>query len=283
VRGEHGDPAETNTPPEADMTKGKVLVIGSNATRIEVQGGWGATGQYLNETVVPAMAVIDAGYEVGLATPNGTKPHIDAVSDAVQHFEGDELAYARAKAFWAHDPSMNVVRTLRSVIDEGLDQYVGAFVPGGQAPVVDLMQDADLGQILRYFHERAKPTALLCHGPIAVVTAMPRAAEFRAALIAGDTAAAATLAQGWQYAGYAMTVFSESEEKVVEDYILKAKMYFTMPAALRAAGADVTTTAVDFAPNVIVDRELITGQNPRSDHPIAAKFVEALNRQSIPA
>jgi hypothetical protein len=44
------------------MNKGKVLVIGSNATRIEVQGGGtGPTGQYLNETVIPAMAVLDAG------------------------------------------------------------------------------------------------------------------------------------------------------------------------------------------------------------------------------
>lgn len=65
------------------MTKGKVLVVGSNATRIEIQGGgWRATGQYLNETVVPAMALIDAGYEIVLATPDGTKPQIDAKSDS---------------------------------------------------------------------------------------------------------------------------------------------------------------------------------------------------------
>ena len=36
------------------------------------------------------------------------------------------------------------------------------------------------------------------------------------------------------------------------------------------------TGSVDFAPQVIVDRELIAGQNPRSDHPIAAKLIEAL-------
>jgi putative intracellular protease/amidase len=264
---------------EAAMTKGKVLVIGSNATRIEVRGGWGSTGQYLNETVVPAMAIIEAGYDVVLATPNGTKPHIDAASDAAAHFEGDEAAYARAKAFYAEDHSMNQVRTLRSVIEEGLDKFAGVFVPGGQAPVVDLMQDADMGEILRHFHERAKPTALLCHGPIAVVSAMPKAAAFRAAMLAGDDAKAAELAAGWQYAGYNMTVFSATEEKVVEDYILHDKMLFDMPSALTAAGGNVITTPVDFEPHVVVDRELITGQNPRSDHPIAATFVKALDRQ----
>jgi putative intracellular protease/amidase len=262
------------------MNKGKVLVVGSNATRIEVQGGWGATGNYLNETVVPVMAVVNAGYEVVFATPSGARPHIDEASDSVAHFENDQAAYIRAKTFWETDFSMNHVRTLRSVIEEGLDNYIGLFVPGGQAPVVDLMQDPDLGIILRHFHAQAKPTAFLCHGPIATIAAMPQAREFRAALIAGDQEKARAAAQGWQYAGYRMSVFSETEEKVVEDLILHAKMHFNMPQALAAAGGVVQNTTVDFEPNVVVDRELITGQNPRSDHPIAAKFVQALDAAS---
>jgi putative intracellular protease/amidase len=266
------------------MSKRKVLVIGSNATRIEVRGGGtGATGQYLNETVVPATALVDAGYDVVLATPNGAKPHIDEASDSARHFEGDETAYKRAWAFFNDHPSMNTGRTLRSVIDEGLDNYAAVFVPGGQAPVVDLMQDAEVGEILRHFHDRKKPTAFLCHGPIAAVAAMPRAKEFRAALIAGDAAKAAELARGWQYAGYKMTVFSATEEKVVEDHILHAKLFFNMPDALRTAGGDVSTTAADFEPYVVVDRELITGQNPRSDKPIAKKLIQALERVPVTA
>ncbi|WP_043879400.1 type 1 glutamine amidotransferase domain-containing protein [Azorhizobium caulinodans] len=261
------------------MSKGKVLVLGSNATRIEIRGGgWAATGQYLNETVVPAMAVIAAGYDVVLATPDGTRPHIDPASDSAVHFEGDEAAYGRAKAFYAEHPAMTNVRTLRAVIEEGLDAYAGVFVPGGQAPVVDLMQDADVGFILRHFHERAKPTALLCHGPIVVAAAMPHAREFRAALIADDVAKARDWARGWQYAGYRMTVFSNSEEKVVEEHVLKARLHFSMVDALTVAGGAVETTAVDFEPNVIVDRELITGQNPRSDHLVGQRLVEALER-----
>ncbi len=258
------------------MSKGKILVVGSNATRIEIQGGGtGPTGQYLNETVVPMLALVDAGYEVLLATPNGAKPYIDPASDSAQHFD-DEAAYRRAKAFFADDPSTNQNRTLRSVIDEGLENYAAVFAPGGQAPVVDLMQDPDVGEILRHFHEHKKPTALLCHGPIVAAAAVPKAREFRAALIAGDRAKAAELAKGWPYAGYEMTVYSASEEKPIEDNILHGKLYFNMPDALNTAGAKVTT-GPDFAPHVVVDRELITGQNPKSDHPIAAKLIEALD------
>ena len=164
-----------------------------------------------------------------------------------------------------------------------LDGYAGVFVPGGQAPIVDLMQDAYLGEILRHFHARGKPTAFLCHGPIASLAALPHAKEYRAALIAGDISKASELAEGWQYAGYKMTVFSASEEKPIEEQIIHGKLYFNMPDALRTAGGNVITTAVDFSPHVVEDRELITGQNPRSDHPLAAKLIEALNRASVSA
>lgn len=261
------------------MRNGKVIIIGSNAIRIEIKGGhWSETGQYLNETVVPAMALIDAGYEVVLATPNGCPPIIDKVSDTAEHFGGDLAAHKRAQAFYANDPSMKA-RSLRSVIGEGLGNYAGVFAPGGHAPVVDLMQDQDVGEVLRHFHEAGKPTALLCHGPIALAAAMLHAREFRAALIAGDPAKAAAWAEGWQYTGYRMTVFSASEEAAAEEHILHGKLHFDMPFALTSAGGVVSTNPSDFEPFVVEDRELITGQNPRSDQAIAAAFVAALDRK----
>ena len=264
---------------ETEMAKGTALVIGSNSARIELQGGGqAAIGQYLNETVVPVMALIDAGYDVVLATPDGTKPHIDEASDSAEHFGDDEAAYTRAKSFYAEQPSMTRGRTLRSVIDDGLTSYAGVFVPGGHAPAVDLMQDPETGAILRHFHEAGRPTALLCHGPVALAAAMSGAREFRAALVAGDKAKATASAKDWPYAGYAMTVFSASEEKFAEDNLLHGKLYFDMPEALKLAGGEVTTNTADFQPNVVVDRELITGQNPVSDHLIAAKLIEALDR-----
>lgn len=262
---------------EVQMSKGPVLVLGSNATKIELRGGGRATiGQYLNETAVPSLALIDAGYDIVLATPDGTKPHIDAVSDSVDHFGGDQVAYDRAKAFFADQPAMNDIRTLRSIVEEGLDDYAGVFVPGGHAPAVDLMQDRDAGTILRHFHQAAKPTALLCHGPVVVVAALDDAQAFRKALVEGDDAKAASLAHDWIYAGYRMTVFSASEEKVAEEHLLKGELYFDMERALRSAGGDVTVTEANFASNVVVDRELITGQNPASDRALADALIKAL-------
>ena len=266
------------------MSKGKVLIVCSNSTRIEIQGGGtGPTGQYLNETVVPAMALVDAGYDLVLATPDGAKPYIDPVSDVPRHFGGDEQAYRKARDFFDQDPAMNDVQTLRSVIDGGLDGFAAVFVPGGQAPMVDLMQSTELGEVLRHFHTRGKPTALLCHGPIATLAALSDPAGFRAALIAGNRDKAAKIGEGWQYDGYKMTVFTASEEKPIEDEVLHGKLYFTAPDALGLAGGEVSRTPVDFDPFVVEDRELTTGQNPRSDHPLAATLVAALERATVPA
>jgi putative intracellular protease/amidase len=170
---------------------------------------------------------------------------------------------------------------LRSVLDEGLNDYRGLFVPGGQAPVVDLMQDETLGEILRDFHERQKPSAFLCHGPIATLAALPCARDYRAALVEGDTAKANYLAQGWPYAGYRMTIWSNLEERWLEDNILHAKVLFRTVDALQTAGGRVTTSAKVFEPHVEVDRELITGQNPASDHALASALVKALDQQRV--
>lgn len=269
-----GGPAKKK---EIIMKKGTILVVGSNATLLEAKGGGTILiGQFLNETAVPIMALVEAGYDFVLATPTGEKPHMDKDSDALIYFGGDDEARQRARNFFVNDPAMNKVRTLRSVVDDGLDRYAGVFFPGGHAPVVDVMQDPSVREILRHFHAHKKPTAAICHGPVSILAELNTAPEFRAALIAEDKAKAAELAKGWQYEGYRMTVFSRSEEEYAEDNVFHAKLHFNMPDALEAAGGKIIT-ADNFTSHVVVDRELVTGQNPMSDHELAAKFIAALD------
>lgn len=260
------------------MSRGTILVIGSNGTELEARGGGTIKiGQFLNETAVPLMTLVAAGYDFVLATPTGEKPHMDKDSDALIYFAQDNDARTKARDFFNNDPAMNDVRTIRSVIDGGLDGFAGVFFPGGHAPIVDVMQDADAGEVLRFFHGANRPTAAICHGPISFLAALGKAREFRAALIDGNELKARELGKGWQYAGYRMTVFSRSEEEYAEDNVFHKKLIFNMPDALEAAGAEVVN-ADNFASFVVVDRELITAQNPMSDHELARKFIEALEK-----
>lgn len=244
------------------MSKGKVIILGSNATRIETKGGrWGSTGQYLNETVVPAMALLDAGYEVVLATPNGEKPHIDTASDAPEHFGGDRAAHARGQAFYAKDPSMNA-RTLRSVIDEGLDNYAAVF---GQAVRRRLSTSC-----------RTRTSATSC------VTSMSRETD-GAALSWPDIRCCRDALCSRVPVGAHRRRSGQGGGVGEGLAVLHAKIYFDMPFALSTAGGHVTTTPRDFEPYVVEDRELITGQNPRSAHPIAAALIAALDRKRAAA
>src|SRR5215469_6704372 len=103
-------------------------------------------------------------------------------------------------------PGLRNPTRITDVIASGLDQYEAVFVPGGHGPMMDLLDDPGAGAVMRHFHETSKPTAVLCHGPISLLSALPNSTEVVAALAAGDAAGARAKAQGWIYAGYKMTI-----------------------------------------------------------------------------
>lgn len=263
------------------MNTKKVLIVGSSSHTFELKSGRKEpTGYYLNELAVPSRAIVDHGYEIVLATPTGTAPVVEQFSVNADYFGGSQAALQSALEFVAASPGLQAPRSIRSAIEEGLDGYAGVFLPGGHPPMIDLMQDSDLREVLRHFHAESKPTGLLCHGPIALTAAMSEAKEFRQALVRGDVDAAEAASDGWQYRGYRMTVFSNEEEKWAEQNILKGEQVLFYPAdALTAAGGAVQSQGV-FECNVVQDRELITGQNPFSDQHFADLLVEALDQAS---
>ena len=255
------------------MSKGTVLVVSSDAGMLEVQAGkLIPTGVCLNETVVPARAVVEAGYDIVLGTPMGTKPVLAPRSIEASHFGGGEQALREALTFFETFPAMQAPRSLRSLIEGGLGRFVGVFVLGGHAPVTDLIRDPDLSEILDHFHDSSQPTALLCHGPIGVNWAAPNVAAFCAAIEAGAQPAA----QGWQHPCYETPVFSNEEEQIVEHQVLK----FPVGDTLQAAGGILTINRRPSEPNATQDREPITGQNRRSDHGIAYALVKALDQHA---
>jgi putative intracellular protease/amidase len=275
-------PARDTGPVSAPGSKGIVLVAGSNARILYLSDGHtAATGNYLNEMIVPMQALRAAGYDLLVATPDGSMPSIDDRSRSASHFGDDEAALRAANDFFDGDPSFHAVRSFRAVIDAGLDTVAGVFVPGGHAPITDLATNEELGEILRHAHATGKPTALICHGPIAALAAMPEADVFERAMIAGDRTGAAMAGRDWPYRGYRMTIFSQSEEAPVERDVFGARLLYPVADALALAGGNVGHGA-DYAPHVVTDRELITGQNPRSDHALAAQFVAALDAR-LPA
>ncbi|GBQ99427.1 transcriptional regulator [Gluconobacter cerinus NRIC 0229] len=264
------------------QSKGRVLVVLSSANELTLRNGQKyPTGFYLNEFAVPVKALIQAGYEPVFADPKGNVVKWDAHSASPRYFGGSEKALQDTIQFVEGLDSLKHPRSLASVNAEGINAYVGIVIPGGHAPLEDLMTDPDLGKILRAFHSAGKTTALICHGPVALASSLPDASGFHDALMTGNMNDIRQLAGGWPYAGYRMTVFSIPEEHFAETHQLNGQVFFYPATALTDAGATVET-AKAWAPNVVTDRELITAQQPFSDKEFSAALIKALDNQTKP-
>ena len=260
--------------------KGKVLVLVSSGRGLPLKDGglYTGAGYYLNELTVPVRALMNEGYAITFANPAGNTPQVDVHSEVADFFGGDEAKLEDYMEFrdgllGLRDPSR-----IKDVIASGLDQYDAVFVPGGHGPMIDLLDDPNAGIVMRHFHETSKPTAVLCHGPISLLSALPNSIEFVAALSAGDADAARAKAQGWIYAGYKMTIFSTAEEQQREPQEIGGKVLFYPDFALSTAGGDVSALA-PWTSYVIQDRELISGQNPFSDQALLKLLLPALNER----
>jgi len=261
-------------------TKGKVLVLVSSGRGLPLKDGklYAGAGYYLNELTVPVRALMNEGYEITFANPTGNTPQLDLHSATPDFFGGDE---ARLQDYFRFRDSLTGLRNptrISDVVSSGLDQYDAVFAPGGHGPMIDLLDDPDAGVVFRHFHEKSKPTAVLCHGPISLLSAHPNSKEFVAALAAGDEAGARAKAQGWIYSGYKMTIFSTAEEQQREPLEIRGKVLFYPDFALRTAGGDVSV-ADPWKSYVIQDRELISGQNPFSDEALLKLLLPALERK----
>ena len=252
--------------------KGQVLVLLSSENQLALKDGQHyATGYYLNEFGVPADRLLKAGYELVLVTPRGNAPSVDQKSVDPQYFGGDAAEMQRIQQVVAGLPGIDDSLSLDEVLAGDLGQYEGLFIPGGHAPLIDLANNPQVGALLRHFHQAGKPTAAICHGPIALLAAQADPQGYEAALVRGDQPAA----KDWTYQGYRMTIFSDPEEAVFEGSLDGARIRYYPAPAMAAAGGDMQY-AKAWQPHVVVDRELITGQNPFSDKALAEALIDQL-------
>lgn len=215
------------------------------------------TGYWLEEFSTPYKIFRENGMSVIIATPNGNRPVADPTSIAVDK-DGKPTYWASKEEY---DEGMKIkaealdsggIHSLAELNSSGLDKFAAVFFPGGHAPMEDLAADANVGKVLRHFHSKNKPTALVCHGTIALVSTLSD--------------------DDFPYKGYKVSAFSNSEEQFSE----VGKFLKTTPeTALTEAGA-IYTKGPDWQSYVVEDRELITGQNPASSKAVADALVRKL-------
>lgn len=242
-----------------------VLVVLSDADHLELKDGQTyPTGFYLNELAQPLKLLLDAGHELTFATPDGKAPTLDLSSLDPMYFGGDAASMQTyqdlAGKLAMTSPRKSPVISLARVEQIGYGNYDAVYIPGGHAPMQDLIRSAALGRLLRHFHQAGKTTALVCHGPAALLSALDKP---EAAVKRMEQGSKAT-PPGWIYAGYRMTVISNQEEGLARAALKGGTMKLLPQTALQTAGARYSSNAAPWTSYVVTDRELITGENPAS-------------------
>jgi len=262
---------------------GNVLVVLSDVDKLDLKDGKVyPTGFYINELMQPVKLLLDAGHQVTFVTPHGQVPVMDANSLNAMFFGGDEAMQAHRAlmdklAITSKEKSP--VISLARVEQIGYDKFDAVYVPGGHAPMQDLLTSPALGRLFTDFHKKGKPTALVCHGPIALLSTLPDARSFTKQMAAANKA---TRPQ-WIYNGYRLTVFTNDEEtQATKAQLNGGTMKFFPQTALEQAGAKFNG-AQSWSANVVVDRELITGQNPASAVGVATELLARLGGSNTTA
>ncbi|MFD4586422.1 type 1 glutamine amidotransferase domain-containing protein [Streptomyces sp. NPDC087659] len=207
------------------------------------------SGFWAEEAVAPYEAFKAAGHEVVVATPGGVVPTVDRRSLAPEVNGGPEGA-ARVTAGLS---ALDELRRPVKLEDVDLDAFAAVFYPGGHGPMEDLAVDPVSGRLLVDALDSGKPLAVLCHGPAALL--------------------AATHADGSNaFAGYRVAAFTNAEETQAG---LADRAKWLLQDRLTEAGVQVQA-GEPWAANVVVDRNLVTGQNPASSAGVAAEVLKKL-------
>jgi len=208
------------------------------------------TGFWLEEFAAPYFVFKDAGAEVVLASPAGGQPPLDPKSDLP---EFQTAMTERFKSDAAAQQALANTVKLASIDQQDFDTV---FYPGGHGPLWDLAESADSIQLIESFDRAGRPMGFVCHAP--------------GALRHVKAASGAPLIQGKQVTG-----FTNSEEAAVE---LTNVVPFLIEDEFIKLGAHYQKGA-DWAPFVVQDGQLITGQNPSSSEDVAKALLLQLAAQ----
>jgi putative intracellular protease/amidase len=223
--------------------KMKILMVLTSHDKLGNTGE--KTGFWLEEFASPYYVFKDANADITLSSPKGGQPPLDPKSDApdfqtesTKRFNQDKLA---------QDALANTVK-LSLVLAE---DYDAVFYPGGHGPLWDLSEDTDSINLITSMYGAGKPVGSVCHAPAVLNNVKTFDGEF---LVKGKK----------------VTGFSNSEEAAVE---LTDVVPFLLEDELTKRGG-LYSKGDDWSAYMVVDGNLITGQNPASSTLVANAMLE---------
>ena len=153
-------------------------------------------------------------------------------------------------------PGFLTPESLAAMSDDTMATFDGVFVPGGHGPMVDLAENPDVERLIGVLHAKQATIASLCHGP--------------AFLLSAPASPDGT----WLFDGYRVTAFTDEEEAQTPPGL--EGMAWLLESALRNAGAVFDDGRSAWSSHVVVDRNLITAQNPGSADAVSDAVLKSM-------
>lgn len=215
-----------------------VLVIVSNHAELAGE----PNGTYVPELTHAIAALTRHGITYDLASPKGGAMPIygEDADDQTKSMLADEAFAARLQGTMKLD-------------DVDPDKYDGVFYPGGYGLLFDLVGNERSATITRALYERGAPVAAVCHGP--------------AVLSSIDDAEGKPLVDCRKVTGFTR------EEEIAMNTL--DKIPFLLEEAMIDKGA-IYSKKSRWKELVIVDGQIITGQNPASAGAVGDALAQAL-------
>ncbi len=188
------------------------------------------------------------------ATGRLSRERLQALAQQV-HDESVTRAAYKAERLAAIE-TLQRPRDLSQMSDEEILSFDAVFFPGGHAAMVDLPTNADVGRAVRLLHLREKTVATVCHGPAAFLSAG-----------SGPEGA-------WLFDGYKLVSVTDEEEDQIP--FGKLGMSWYLESELKNYGAIFDDGDAAWVSHVVVDRNLVTAQNPDSSEAMAEAILKKL-------
>jgi len=203
-----------------------------------------STGYYLSEVTHPWKVLHDS-YDIDIVSPEGGKAPA----------EGFDLNDLINKEVWGNEEFYNKIMNTMVPNDVHPEDYKGIFFAGGHGTMWDFPQSTELMDIAVKIYENGGIIGAVCHGP-AIFYNM-RLSDCN-----------------YLIDGLKMTSFTNEEETHVK---LQTTVPFLLESGMMERGAKFEK-AEPFTPKVVVDKRVVTGQNPQSATGVGQEMLKLLDK-----
>lgn len=233
----------------------KILVLCTEERYFEMTNGkLFSTGNNVQETMVPLMHLVNAGFAFEVVTPTGKSAILEEWSIPKK----DEAVLSFMKK---NKTKFDKPRSLKQLVENNelnqASEYIALFLPGGHGSMVGLPNDENVGKLIRWIEASDRYLVAVCHGPAAMI------------------ATAKNNQEPHPYSGYKMVAFPDKFDKQSPSLgYLPGQLTWFQCEALEKQGIEIINDKITGATHI--DRKLISGDSPKACDDLGKITVDAL-------